>query len=201
MHRRRRRMGTAHGRCRSRGRAERAHRSLENRTERGFPQRPHASSFNALYTRNSGHSQQLQPHRDFELRVDFRKRSQCDAQMMQASSIESSRKTPLKCSKERTRPRAGLARSAHTVRGPESPPTVHRRASTDPSPRAMPRAACDRFHPTSPPRSFLQHVGQAKVAGTATTACNSLNRLVCGEDGARMMRASTNENKNLEPRT
>jgi GxxExxY protein len=30
---------------------------LENRTERGFPQRPHAPSFNELYTRNSGHSQ------------------------------------------------------------------------------------------------------------------------------------------------
>ena len=37
-------MTTARGRCRSRGRTERAHRSLENRTERGFPQRPHASS-------------------------------------------------------------------------------------------------------------------------------------------------------------
>src|SRR6266540_3631113 len=34
----------AHGRCRSRGRTERAHRSLENRPERGFPQRPPASS-------------------------------------------------------------------------------------------------------------------------------------------------------------
>ena len=34
----------AQGRCRSRGRTERAHRSLENRTEHSFPQRPHASS-------------------------------------------------------------------------------------------------------------------------------------------------------------
>ncbi len=33
----------AHGRCRPYGRQERAHRDLENRTERGFPQRPHAS--------------------------------------------------------------------------------------------------------------------------------------------------------------
>jgi len=29
---------------------------LENRTERGFPQRPHALFVNPLYTRNSGHS-------------------------------------------------------------------------------------------------------------------------------------------------
>src|SRR3989442_13833876 len=35
---------TAHGSCRSRGRQERAHRSLENRTERGFPQLPQAPS-------------------------------------------------------------------------------------------------------------------------------------------------------------
>jgi hypothetical protein len=40
----RRRMRIALGRRRSRGRTERAHRSLENRTDRGFPQRPHASS-------------------------------------------------------------------------------------------------------------------------------------------------------------
>ena len=52
-------MQNAHGRCRSRGRIERAHRSLENRIERGFPQRPHASSFNALDTRNSGHSHRV----------------------------------------------------------------------------------------------------------------------------------------------
>ena len=37
-------MPPAHGRCRPCGRTERAHRDLENRTERGFPQRPHASS-------------------------------------------------------------------------------------------------------------------------------------------------------------
>jgi hypothetical protein len=35
---------TAYGSCRSRGRQERAHRSLENRTERGFPQLPQAPS-------------------------------------------------------------------------------------------------------------------------------------------------------------
>jgi len=35
---------TAYGSCRSRGRQERAHRSLENRTERGFPQLPQALS-------------------------------------------------------------------------------------------------------------------------------------------------------------
>ena len=35
----------AHGRCRARGREERVHRPLENRTDRGFPQRPHALSF------------------------------------------------------------------------------------------------------------------------------------------------------------
>ena len=62
----RRKMRSAHGRCRSRGRTERAHRSLENRTERGFPQRPHASwmsggqrrpnDVNRPYTRNSGQS-------------------------------------------------------------------------------------------------------------------------------------------------
>jgi len=34
----------AHGRCRPYGRQDRAHRDLENRTERGLPQRPHASS-------------------------------------------------------------------------------------------------------------------------------------------------------------
>ena len=39
-----------------RGRTERAHRDLENRTERGFPQRPHASS---PHTRNSGHSPKI----------------------------------------------------------------------------------------------------------------------------------------------
>ena len=33
---------TGRGSCRSRGRRERAHRSLENRTERGFPQLPQA---------------------------------------------------------------------------------------------------------------------------------------------------------------
>jgi hypothetical protein len=31
-----------YGSCRSRGRPERAHRSLENRTDRGFPQLPQA---------------------------------------------------------------------------------------------------------------------------------------------------------------
>lgn len=36
-------MKRAHGRCRHCGRTERAHSDLENRTERGFPQRPHAS--------------------------------------------------------------------------------------------------------------------------------------------------------------
>ena len=35
---------TGCGCCRSRGRAERAHRSVENRTVRGFPQRPQPSS-------------------------------------------------------------------------------------------------------------------------------------------------------------
>ena len=40
---RRRMPDDAHGRCRPRGRQERAHRDLENRTGRGFPQRPHAS--------------------------------------------------------------------------------------------------------------------------------------------------------------
>jgi hypothetical protein len=35
---------TAYGSCRSRGRQERAHRSLENRTARGFPQLPQAPS-------------------------------------------------------------------------------------------------------------------------------------------------------------
>jgi len=30
--------------------------TVENRTDRGFPQRPHASSSNELYTQNSGHS-------------------------------------------------------------------------------------------------------------------------------------------------
>ena len=34
----------AHGRCRRCGRTERAHSDLENRRERSFPQRPHASS-------------------------------------------------------------------------------------------------------------------------------------------------------------
>ena len=34
----------AHGRCRHCGRQERAHSDLENRTARGFPQRPHARS-------------------------------------------------------------------------------------------------------------------------------------------------------------
>src|SRR5688572_9560525 len=64
----------AHGRCRSRGRTERAHRSMENRTERGFPQRPHALSFplerrrepnavSQLCSRNSGQSRVLRlPH-------------------------------------------------------------------------------------------------------------------------------------------
>ena len=42
---RRRKMHGAHGRCRPYGRTERVHSDLENRTERGFPQRPHASSF------------------------------------------------------------------------------------------------------------------------------------------------------------
>jgi hypothetical protein len=37
--------------CRTRGRQERAHRSLENRTERGFPQRPHAIFVHALHTK------------------------------------------------------------------------------------------------------------------------------------------------------
>ena len=46
----------AHGRRRPCGRRERAHRALENRTERGFPQRPHALSFNELYTQKFGHS-------------------------------------------------------------------------------------------------------------------------------------------------
>ncbi len=36
--------GVGHGRCHPCGRQERAHRDLENRTERGFPQRPHPSS-------------------------------------------------------------------------------------------------------------------------------------------------------------
>jgi putative transposase len=40
----RRRATRGHGRCHPRGRQERAHRDLENRTDRGFPQRPHPSS-------------------------------------------------------------------------------------------------------------------------------------------------------------
>jgi hypothetical protein len=35
---------SGYGRCQSRGRTDRAHRSLENRKERGFPQRPQPSS-------------------------------------------------------------------------------------------------------------------------------------------------------------
>jgi hypothetical protein len=48
----------AHGRCRSRGRTERAHRSLENRSERGFPQRPHAAS---LFWRKKEQNPRCQP--------------------------------------------------------------------------------------------------------------------------------------------
>jgi len=42
-----RRIRRGYGRCRSCGRTERAHSSLENRTERGFPQRPQPLSLNA----------------------------------------------------------------------------------------------------------------------------------------------------------
>ena len=48
-----RRHGTAHGRRRPRGRTERVHSDLENRTERGFPQRPHASLFNESCTQKT----------------------------------------------------------------------------------------------------------------------------------------------------
>jgi Transposase, Mutator family len=42
----------AHGRRRPSGRTERAHRDLENRTDRGFPQRPHAASFGGRRKKN-----------------------------------------------------------------------------------------------------------------------------------------------------
>src|SRR4051812_45778424 len=53
------RTDTAHGRCRPYGRQERAHRDLENRRERGFPQRPHASLLSEKDQTSASHTKFL----------------------------------------------------------------------------------------------------------------------------------------------